>query len=316
MKGLLLRRFSPRGGENAGILWFGEGSWRRESTWPEVQRQVHAVVNRFVMTGTHGGHDRFYIDSGTSPDRVPTRATKRHSMEDDLQGLDPRQVFIQAKVEHFLRRAEEFASMARFASALRATEPVLTLDPQNKECISLRRNMQEQLDRLRQRMNGENGGKGSNGTQGSIDGAGSADLHDAHAHRKSHPDLVLLVDQDEELLVSLTASLRRSGFETISAGTYEEAMELLTVTRPDLIISEVNFETGSRGFDLYLWVKTSALTADIPFMFLAARLDRDLLIAGKRFGVDDFILKPVDDGVVIASIQNCLARRRVMVHQA
>jgi PleD family two-component response regulator len=218
-------------------------------------------------------------------------------MEEELQALDPREAFLKAKVEHYLRRAEEYASMARFASALQAVETGLTLDPQNKGCRLLRKNVHDQLARLRVRPNGTNGERAAN------------------VSRKGHPDLVMLVDQDESLLLSLTSSLRRSGFETVSAGTYEEAVETLSGIRTDLIISEVNFETGARGFDLYLWVKTNAALADVPFMFLAARLDRDLLIAGKRFGVDDFILKPVDNGVVIASIQNSLSRRRSHIHR-
>jgi PleD family two-component response regulator len=234
-------------------------------------------------------------------------------MEEDLQAVDPREALLRAKVEHYLRRAEEYAGMARFASALRAVESALLLDPRNKPCISLRRSMQEQLERLRHRNNGVNGSNGTNGRNGSAASGGS---HEAVSHRKSHPELVLIVDQDEQLLTSLTASLRRSGFDTLSAGTYEEAVEMLTVIRPDLVISEVNFETGPRGFELYHWLRSRAVNAGIPFMFLAARLDRDLLIAGKRFGVDDFILKPVDDGVVIASIQNCLSRRRALSHQA
>jgi DNA-binding response OmpR family regulator len=97
----------------------------------------------------------------------------------------------------------------------------------------------------------------------------------------------------------------------IGAGSYEEAVEALGTVQPDIILSEVNFAQGSRGFDLYLWLRTNSAFMDTPFMFLAARVDRDTLIAGKRFGVDDFILKPVDREVVTASIVNCLSRRRV-----
>jgi DNA-binding response OmpR family regulator len=46
----------------------------------------------------------------------------------------------------------------------------------------------------------------------------------------------------------------------------------------------------------------------MPFLFLATRIDRDTLIAGKRLGVSDFVLKPLDDDLVIASILNCLSR--------
>jgi DNA-binding response OmpR family regulator len=59
-------------------------------------------------------------------------------------------------------------------------------------------------------------------------------------------------------------------------------------------------------------LKTNSGNEDLPFLFLATRIDRDTLIAGKRFGVDDLILKPVDDDVVIASVINSLSRRKTM----
>lgn len=122
----------------------------------------------------------------------------------------------------------------------------------------------------------------------------------------------MIVDQDERLLVSLTGTLRRYGFMAIAASSYDEAVESYAMVKPEVVISEVNFETGPRGFDLYLWLKTNSGNEDLPFLFLATRIDRDTLIAGKRFGVDDLILKPVDDDVVIASVINSLSRRKIM----
>jgi DNA-binding response OmpR family regulator len=63
-------------------------------------------------------------------------------------------------------------------------------------------------------------------------------------------------------------------------------------------------------------VKTNLADRDIPFVFLAARIDRETLIAGKRFGVDDFLQKPVDAEVILASIVNCLSRRRALPQSA
>jgi DNA-binding response OmpR family regulator len=125
---------------------------------------------------------------------------------------------------------------------------------------------------------------------------------------------VLVVDQDERLLLELAVSLSRSGFQVVGAGTYDEAIEALGTMKPDIVISEVNFENGPKGFDLYLQLRTNSAFMDTPFMFLATRVDRDTLIAGKRFGVDDFVVKPADSEVITASIINCLARRK-QVHR-
>ena len=89
-----------------------------------------------------------------------------------------------------------------------------------------------------------------------------------------------------------------------------EAIETIAEFKPNMIVSEVNFENGSVGYDLYLWIRTNVSTQDLPFLFLATRIDRDVLIAGKRLGVTDFILKPLDEDLVVASILNCLPKAK------
>ena len=121
---------------------------------------------------------------------------------------------------------------------------------------------------------------------------------------------MLIVDQDERVLTSLTSALRKYGFGAVGAGSYDEAIEAITSYHPDMVVSEVNFENGSVGYDLYLWIRTNIRTRELPFLFLATRIDRDTLIAGKRLGVADFVLKPLDEDLVTASILNCLARMK------
>jgi DNA-binding response OmpR family regulator len=131
---------------------------------------------------------------------------------------------------------------------------------------------------------------------------------DASWRRQKRDEIVLVVDQDERVLGGLSDSLGKHGFNMVSAGSYDEAIEMLSVVSPSIVVSEVNFANGPVGFDLYLWIRTNAKLQNIPFLFLATRVDRETLIAGKRLGVDDFIVKPLDEAVVVASILNCLAR--------
>jgi DNA-binding response OmpR family regulator len=122
-----------------------------------------------------------------------------------------------------------------------------------------------------------------------------------------------MVDQDEQVLLRFTGSLRKHGYRFIGAGSYEEALEVLPLKHPDIVVSEVNFEQGALGFDLFLWMRTHAPFVETPFLFHATRIDRDVLIAGKRFGVDDLIVKPADEDVIAAAVAQSLLRRRQAV---
>ena len=214
-------------------------------------------------------------------------------MNDD--NLTPAESFRRAKIEHYLDRAHEYVDMARYNMARRTLESIQALDPGNADSRILEKTIEESFKRILHRTNG-------------YDHSANGEIAPGQRHKRT--ELVLVVDQDEQLLVSLTQTLRKYGFQSISAASYEEAVETMATIKPDVVISEINFENGPRGFDLYLWLKTNTGQLNIPFLFLAARIDREMLIASKRFGVDDLILKPVDDEVVTASIINSLARRK------
>jgi PleD family two-component response regulator len=216
--------------------------------------------------------------------------------DDELQGLTPAEVFKRAKVDHFIQHAREYMEMGRYLAAAKSLDLAFALDRGSKEGHEVRASVDGVMARLLHR---------------STNGASAARTEDSLGKMR-RSELVMVVDQDERLLTSLHGTLGRYGFMAIGASSYEEAVETYTTVKPDVVISEVNFETGPRGFDLYLWLKTNAPRENHPFLFLATRIDRDTLIAGKRFGVDDLIMKPVDDDVVIASVINCLSRRRAL----
>ena len=213
--------------------------------------------------------------------------------DDDLQGLTPAEAFRRAKVDHFLQHVRDYVDMGRYLAGLKTLDTVFGLDSTNEEGKLLKGDIDDLVSHILKRMTN---GKGER--EGEVQS------------RPRRSDLVMIVDQDERLLVSLTGTLRKYGFMAIGASSYEEALETYSMFRPEVVISEVNFETGPKGFDLYLWLKTNAGNQDVPFLFLATRIDRETLIAGKRFGVDDLIMKPVDDDVVIASVINCITRRK------
>jgi PleD family two-component response regulator len=197
-----------------------------------------------------------------------------------------------ARIEHYLRQAEDLFRMSRYHAARKALQRVQGIDPGNTSVESLLKRIDYQMLVL-QRRNGYEEVRGG-----------------ARGNPVKRRRIVMLVDQDENVLTRLSDRLRKYGFEPVAASDYQEAIDTLGTVTPDVMISEVNFENGPAGFDLFLWVRSSPHLQRIPFMFLATRIDREVLIAGKRLGVDDFLVKPMDDDVVAASVANCFSRGR------
>ena len=216
--------------------------------------------------------------------------------QDRLESLPPKERFLRAKAEHYLLKAEENIRMSRYVQARAYIEKARQVYPAVEGGDDLLVEIDRHLFRIQHRGNG---------------------IALAEKGERPRPsELILLVDQDEQILVVLGAALRRFGYHVLGAASYEEALESMSQNPPDAVISEVNFANGPRGFDLYHWIKSTLTNRSIPFLFLAARIDRETLIAGKRFGVDDFLQKPVDEEVVLASLANCLSRRRATLLSA
>lgn len=200
-----------------------------------------------------------------------------------------------AKIEHYLERAEDLFRMARYKQAQKMLGSVFALDPEDRAGHALQKAISSALSNLH-----------------------SVSSHISH-HNNGHTkqfrrgEVVLVVDQDERVLTSLAGTLHKYGFGAVGAGGLEEAIDALSTFKPGLIISEVNFENGSIGYDLYLWIRHNEELSSTPFLYLATRVTREMLIAGRRMGVDEFIVKPLDEEVVMASILHCLSRRKKKV---
>jgi len=203
--------------------------------------------------------------------------------------------YLLAKIEHYLREAESCFQMARYAAASKALNRVTEIDKNHPAALSLSRRIEYQISVLKNR-------------NGKTSVSGGMSFPTAS---KENGKTVLVVDQDERVLMNLSERLRKFGLRTVSALNCDEASDTIASITPDLVISEVNFADGSTGYDLFSAIRKQSHTRNIPFLFLATRIDRETLIAGKRLGVDDFLFKPLDGEVVAASVMNCLSRSRL-----
>lgn len=208
---------------------------------------------------------------------------------EEVIAMTSREVFMQMKIEHYVKKGEDCCAMARYPIARRMLDAALALDPAHPASLALKERIDREFGTVLR-----HGGTAAPGRSIGKD------------------DLIVVVDQDERLLTHFADVLGRRGFRFAGAATYEEAVELLSMVIPDVIVSEINFDTGARGFDLFLWLRTNSALTTVPFLFHATRIDRDVMIAGRRFGVDDFLVKPVDGELLAAAATTVLNRRRAV----
>src|SRR5690606_26672773 len=79
--------------------------------------------------------------------------------------------------------------------------------------------------------------------------------------------------------------------------------ERLNAIRPDLILCDISMP-GLDGFDVLRGAQAKGADyAAIPFVFLSALADPREVVAGKRLGADDYLVKPIDYDLLLATIE-------------
>lgn len=128
--------------------------------------------------------------------------------------------------------------------------------------------------------------------------------------RNGRKSLVLCVEDDPNLRADIVEELCASGHETIEAADGREALDRLGTVRPELVLCDITLP-GMDGHELLSVMRApESGLADIPVIFLTARDTREDVLEGKRSGAEDYLVKPVDFELMLASIDARLAQSR------
>ncbi|WP_374764995.1 response regulator [Yunchengibacter salinarum] len=100
---------------------------------------------------------------------------------------------------------------------------------------------------------------------------------------------VLLLDDEDIILRINAAAVSQFGFQSVTANSVADALDLMREVTPSLIISDVQMP-GEGGFDL-VHAMEDAGTKSMPVIYLTAYDDLDILRGGLRAGGDDFVIK-------------------------
>jgi DNA-binding NarL/FixJ family response regulator len=118
---------------------------------------------------------------------------------------------------------------------------------------------------------------------------------------------LLVVDDEAKLLKAVAVTLRKEGYEVVTARSGAEALVRINEALPDLIVSDIRMP-GLDGFELARSLRSHARTELVPIVFLTAKDERKDRLSGIRAGVDAYLTKPFDPEELLAVIGNILNR--------
>ena len=89
----------------------------------------------------------------------------------------------------------------------------------------------------------------------------------------------------------------------------EEALELFRKMTPDVVFTDIKMPVMD-GIELSRRVKETFAISHIPFLMLTAKTSQEARLESYRMGVDEYLLKPFDETLLLARIQNILENRK------
>ncbi len=119
------------------------------------------------------------------------------------------------------------------------------------------------------------------------------------------PIKVLVIDDDKAMTDLLTLLLRSQDFEVVSANNGEDGLRFIREKNPDLVMLDLMMN-GMNGWEVCHEVRKFSR---IPILVLSA-LDSPAKVASALdAGADDYLVKPVTSGVLVARINRLTHRK-------
>jgi two-component system response regulator MprA len=119
---------------------------------------------------------------------------------------------------------------------------------------------------------------------------------------------VLVVEDSQAIQLFLSRVLVNGGMTVTTAGDGESAVRSFMAERPDLVLLDVNLPRLD-GWGVL--AKLRAVDEGVPVLMLTAVQNESSKVRGLLGGADDYVVKPVGAGELLARVTALLRRRRI-----
>jgi two-component system, chemotaxis family, chemotaxis protein CheY len=117
---------------------------------------------------------------------------------------------------------------------------------------------------------------------------------------------ILIVDDYKTMLRIIRNLLKQLGFHNVDEATDgAEALNKLRGKSYDLVISDWNMEPMT-GYELLKEVRSDDMLKSLPFIMVTAESKTDNVIAAKKAGVNNYIVKPFNAATLKAKLSSVL----------
>jgi DNA-binding response OmpR family regulator len=137
-------------------------------------------------------------------------------------------------------------------------------------------------------------------------------VQNANIAAQSAQGSILVVDDEPSLRDTVAYSLRREGYDVVSAADGPAAIAAARTHRPDLVILDIMLP----GMDGLQVCRTIRNESTVPIIMLSAKGEELDRVLGLEIGADDYLTKPFAMRELIARVKASLRRTQMIAADA
>jgi two-component system, NtrC family, sensor kinase len=119
---------------------------------------------------------------------------------------------------------------------------------------------------------------------------------------------ILIVDDEQAIVRLLSMSLKSDGYDTCTASSGEEALDVFENQSPDIVVTDIKMP-GMDGLELLKRIKER--DPDKEVIIVTGHGDIDSTITALQYGASDFINKPVRDEALAIALERAQTKIRI-----
>ncbi len=121
---------------------------------------------------------------------------------------------------------------------------------------------------------------------------------------------ILVIDDDPAMTELLKILLQATKAQVFAANSGQEGIDITRKTSPDIVILDLMMPE----MDGWQVCKIIREFSQVPILILSALDHPGMVAAALDAGADDYLIKPVSSGMLVAHIQNLLKRKHAFTN--
>lgn len=118
--------------------------------------------------------------------------------------------------------------------------------------------------------------------------------------------IIVCVEDEPILRETIVEELTDAGYIVIGAANGEEGLAAINKHKPNMVICDVQMPVMDGNEMLVCLREDHPEFNSIPFLFLSGKSERENIIEGRLRGADDYLVKPIDYTLLLATVESRL----------